>query len=39
MFGSLLIIKEAGKREYSIIEHLGFEIQNQNPQAQSGLLN
>jgi hypothetical protein len=39
VFGSILIIKEAGKREYSILEHLGFEIQNQNPHAQSGLLN
>lgn len=26
MFGSLLIKSEPGKKEYSVVEHLGFEI-------------
>ena len=39
VFGTLLVVKEPGKREYSILEHLGFEIQNQNMHSQSAVLN
>ena len=39
VFGSLEVIKEAGKKQYSILEHLGFEIQNQNPNSNSVHIN
>ena len=27
VFGSLVVLKEPGKREHSLVEHIGFEIQ------------
>ena len=39
IFGSLLVLKEPGKKERSIIEHIGFEIQGDSMNSHSPVIN